>query len=98
MTTLTQSNRHFPWRLTTKIVTAIIGGYLFANALSIFLANALPWIRAEMVADGLLFAFIYWMLVILWVFAHQSLQRGCGGVWIATIILAGIAWLIGVSV
>ena len=84
--------RTFPWRLILQVFTAIVGGYLFANVLAIFFAKVFPDIRAYAVAYGLLLSFLYWTMAIMWVFAHRSLRRGCGGLWLATAILAGLSW------
>ncbi len=84
--------RVFPWRIVCQVFTAIVGGYFFANAASIFLARALPVFRGDAVATGFLLVFIFYTLAVMWVFAHRSLLRGCGMVWLATVILAGLSW------
>ena len=74
---LTQNTlRRLPWALIFRIFTAVVGGYLFASALAVFFAKVFPAWKGEAVAYGLILAFAYWTLAILWVFAQRSLWRG----------------------
>lgn len=80
------------WRLTVQLSTSILGGYLFANTLSIFFALALPDVRVYAVAYGLMLGMLVWALIFIWVFAHHSLWRGCGVIWVGTLVLALLSW------
>ena len=85
------------WRLTLQLFTAVFGGYLFVNTLSIFFATLFTGIQAYAVAYGLVFGMLVWALIILWVFASHSLIRMCGLIWLATLLLAGLSWLLKIS-
>lgn len=92
---LTQNTlRRLPWALIFRIFTAVVAGYLFASALPVFFATVFPALRSLAVAYGLLLAFAFWTLAILWVFAQRSLWRACGPLWLITTLLAGGWWLL----
>lgn len=67
---------------------------MFANALGIFLAKTLPVTRGEAVAWSFMTAFLFYAMAAMWVFAHQSLLKGCGYVWLAIIVLGLLSWSI----
>ena len=92
---LAMNKRRFPWRLIFEVFTAVVGGYLFANAASIFLIHVLPMFRGDAFVIGMLLTFVFYILAIIWVFAHRSLWRGSGMLWLAVLILSGLSWVLG---
>ena len=95
---LTQNTlRRLPWALIFRIFTAVVGGYLFASALAVFFAKVFPAWKGEAVAYGLILAFAWWTLAILWVFAQRSLWRACGLLWLSAALLAGASWLLAAA-
>ncbi|MEM7255036.1 MAG: hypothetical protein AAF493_26845 [Pseudomonadota bacterium] len=84
------------WVAWYRVVTATLGGYLFANAASIAIAKTLPVFRGDAVATAYLLSFILFMLAVMWVYAHRSLWRGCATVWLVTAALGALGFALTV--
>lgn len=93
----TERDHATAWRITFQVLTAAVGGYAFTNAVVVFLIQALPIYRGDAVAIGYLLSFGFYTLAVMWVFAHHSVLRGCGVLWLASLILAVLSWGLTVS-
>ena len=93
----TKRDHAMAWRVTFQVLTAAVGGYVFTNAVAVFLVHALPMYRGDTVAIGYLLSFGFYTLAVMWVFARHSVLRGCGVLWLASLILAVLSWGLTVS-
>ncbi len=85
-------------RVASRLLAALIGGYLLANALAILLVRLLHFVatsRADAVLIGVLFSFIAYLCAVLWAFAARSAMRAWGGLLLVTAVCAAFAWLLG---
>lgn len=69
----------------SRILAAVLGGYLLTNAASVLIAFLLPMPRAHAVATMLLMSFVTLSAVVIWVYATASLKKVWG------VLLVGIA-------
>lgn len=80
-----------------RIVTAIVGGYLFANAAGVLLTILLPVYRGDAVVVAILLSFLLYAAAVMYTFAVHSVRRACFGVWGATALFAMLAWLLTIT-
>lgn len=82
----------YRWQIAARALTAIFGGFALANASGILLAYLLPLPKNEAVTVGMLLSFAIYAGAAMWVFAHRSLIKSAGGIWLlAAIFFALIA-------
>jgi hypothetical protein len=71
----------------SRLLAAVLGGYLLASALAVFLATVLSAPRAEAVLAGMLWSFAVYVLAVIWAFSPVSPGR----VWLG-LLLPGVVW------
>lgn len=84
--------------LLSRLLAAVLGGYLLASALAVLLAAALPPLwglsRAEAVLAGVQWSFVAHVLVVIWAFSPVALAR----MWVVLLssaaAMAAAAWLL----
>lgn len=80
----------------SRLLAAVLGGYLLASALAVFLATVLSEPRAESVLAGMLWSFPAYLLAVIWAFSPVSPGRVWLGLLLPSVVLAGAsAWLAG---
>jgi hypothetical protein len=79
--------------LAFRIAAAVLGGYAFAAAASIWLSYVLPAARADATLTGLLVSFALFAAAIVWAFAARTARRAWLGLLAPTFLFAGLAWL-----
>ncbi|WP_314972249.1 DUF3649 domain-containing protein [Comamonas testosteroni] len=80
----------------SRLLAAVLGGYLLASALAVFLATVLSEPRAESVLAGMLWSFPVYLLAVIWAFSPVSPGRVWLGLLLPSVVLAGAsAWLAG---
>ncbi|BDB69629.1 DUF3649 domain-containing protein [Comamonas thiooxydans] len=80
--------------LLSRLLAAVVGGYLLASVLAVFLATVLSAPRAESVLAGMLWSFSVYVLAVIWAFSPVSPSRVWLGLLLPTVVLAGTsAWL-----
>ena len=80
----------------SRLLAAVLGGYLLASALAVFLAIVLPASRAEAVLAGMLWSFALHVLAVIWAFSPVSPGRVWLGLLLpAAVMAAASAWLAG---
>jgi len=80
----------------SRLLAAVLGGYLLASALAVFLATVLSEPRAESVLAGMLWSFPVYLLAVIWAFSPVSPGRVWLGLLLPSVVLAGVsAWLAG---
>ncbi|TLX56183.1 iron transporter [Stutzerimonas nosocomialis] len=72
-----------PWPVVSRILAALLGGYLFTYAFTAALARLLPLGKADAVVVATLPAFLIYTLAILWAFGCRSARRAWAGLALA---------------
>lgn len=78
----------------SRLLAAVLGGYLLASALAVFLAAALPGPRADAVLAGMQWSFALYVLAVVWAFSPLSPGRVWLGLLVPAAVLAGAAALL----
>jgi hypothetical protein len=81
----------YRFAVTSRVLAAVIGGYLLASLASICLALWLPGARADAVITGMMSSFVFYLLAVLWCFACRSAARAWFGVMLPSAALATLA-------
>ncbi|MBN2991679.1 DUF3649 domain-containing protein [Pseudomonas cedrina subsp. fulgida] len=79
--------------VTSRVLAAVIGGYLMASLASICLALWMPTSRADAVITGMMSSFVFYLLAVLWCFACRSAVRAWFGVMLPSAAFATLAGL-----
>jgi uncharacterized membrane protein YfcA len=87
--------RSVTWRyrgaVASRILAALLGGYLMAYASAALLTVLLPMSRINRVVTASLLSFVVWTAVAIWVFAARSAWRGWWTVLAAAAVMLGLA-------
>lgn len=80
------------WRLAvaSRVIAALIGGYLLTALSSICLAQFLPLARAEAVVLSMTLSFLVYLLAVLWCFACRTAWRAWLGVLLPSAVLGAV--------
>ncbi len=81
--------------VASRVVAAVLGGYVFANVIAIFLSEVLPMPRASAVLAMTLASFALYAAAAIWVFAARTAMRAWLGLAVPSGVLGAAAWLIG---
>ena len=79
--------------VTSRVLAAVVGGYVVAALASVSLSLWLPMARAEAVVTGMMTSFLAYLVAVLWCFACRSAARAWFGVLVPCAILATLAGL-----
>ena len=77
--------------VTSRVLAAVIGGYLMASLAAICLGLWLPTSRADAVVTGMMSSFVFYLLAVLWCFACRTAWRAWAGVMVPSALLATLA-------
>ncbi|MGH8449450.1 DUF3649 domain-containing protein [Pseudomonas sp.] len=77
--------------VTSRVLAAVVGGYLMASLASICLALWLPTSRADAVVTGMMSSFVFYLLAVLWCFACRTAWRAWAGVMVPSALFATLA-------
>jgi uncharacterized protein DUF3649 len=83
--------------IASRVAAAVLGGYVFANVVAIFLAMVLPMPRASAVLAMTLASFALYAAAAIWVFAARTATRAWLGLLVPIAVLGGLSWLIGAA-
>ena len=86
--------------VTSRVLAALFGGYLFAALASISLSLWLPMPRAEAVVSGMMTSFLVYLVAVLWCFASRSAWQAWFGLAVPGLVLAafgGLGYWLGQS-
>ncbi|HEX7782906.1 MAG TPA: iron transporter [Sphingobium sp.] len=84
--------------MASRVIAAVLGGYMLAATLSMALARALPMTREEATTTATLLAVLSLPAAALWVFAARSAWGAWAGIVLATTASGMAAWLLGASI
>ncbi len=76
----------------SRVLAAILGGYVFSYALTAALARLLPLAPADALIVATLPAFLFYTLAVLWAFAARDAWRAWAGVALALPLLLVGFW------
>ena len=79
--------------VTSRLLAAVVGGYMLASLASVCLTLWLPISRADAVVSGMLSSFVFDLLAVIWCFACRTAARAWFGVLVPSAILATLAGL-----
>jgi hypothetical protein len=79
--------------VTSRVLAAVLGGYIVAALASISLSSWLPMARAEAVVTGMMSSFLAYLIAVLWCFACRSAWRAWFGLILASLVLAAVSGL-----
>ena len=80
------------WPTLSRIVAALIGGYLLTYAFTAALARLLPMDKVDALVVATLPSFLVYTLVILWAFACRNAWRAWAGMALALPLAAVGFW------
>ncbi|MBE7373386.1 iron transporter [Pseudomonas lopnurensis] len=72
-----------PWPVISRILAAVLGGYLFTYAFTAALARLLPLAKVDALVVATLASFLVYTLAILWAFGCRSARRAWAGLALA---------------
>ena len=79
--------------VTSRLLAAVVGGYMLASLASVCLTLWLPISRADAVVSDMLSSFVFYLLAVIWCFACRTAARAWFGVLVPSAILATLAGL-----
>ncbi len=86
------------WRhaaqVTVRTLSALLGGYLLAHAVSALSASVLPFARPDRVVAGALLAFPVWCAAAVYAFGARDWKRAAGVPLLLALLMLGLAALL----
>jgi hypothetical protein len=74
--------------VTSRVVAALLGGYLLASLTSVCITQWVPMARADAVITGMLLSFVAYLLAVIWCFACRTAWRAWAGILLPAAVLA----------
>lgn len=88
-----QTGAKYRWAVASRAIAAIVGGYIFTVSASVLLSALAPSLfgmsKPFAVHAGLVSTFLFYLFIIMWVFAAKSATR-------AWVVLLSLSALFGV--
>jgi hypothetical protein len=79
--------------VTSRVLAAVLGGYVVSALASVCLTLWMPMARAEAVVTGMLSSFMVYLLAVIWCFACRTAWRAWFGLILSSLILVALAGL-----
>lgn len=79
--------------ITSRVMAAVLGGYLVATLASLCVTLLLPLPRAEAVLSGLMISFLFYLVAVLWCFACRTAWQAWLGLLVPSALMAVVAAL-----
>ncbi|RLU08217.1 hypothetical protein CS078_14320 [Pseudomonas prosekii] len=79
--------------VTSRVLAAVVGGYVVAALASVSLSLWLPMARAEAVVTGMMTSFLAYLVAVLWCFACRSAWQAWLGMLVPSLVLGAISAL-----
>jgi len=79
--------------VTSRVLAAVMGGYVVAALASVSLSLWLPMARAEAVVTGMMTSFLAYLVAVLWCFACRSAWQAWLGMLVPSLVLGAISAL-----
>lgn len=84
--------------VASRVLAALLGGYILSALASVSLTLWLPMARAEAVVTGMMSSFLVYLVAVLWCFACRSAWQAWFGLILPSLVLAavsGVAYWMG---
>jgi len=79
--------------VTSRVLAAVLGGYIVASLASVSLSMWVPMHRADAVVTGMMISFLAYLGAVIWCFACRSAARAWFGMLVPSLVLAAVAGL-----
>jgi len=79
--------------VTSRVLAAVLGGYVVAALASVSLSLWVPMARADAVVTGMMTSFLAYLGVVIWCFACRTAWRAWLGVIVPSLVLAALSGL-----
>ena len=79
--------------VTSRVLAAVLGGYLVSALASVSLTMWLPMARAEAVVTGMMSSFLVYLVAVLWCFACRTAWQAWIGLMVPSLMLAAVSGL-----
>lgn len=79
--------------VTSRVLAAVLGGYIVAALASVSLTLWVPIARADAVVTGMMTSFLAYLGAVIWCFACRSAWRAWLGLIVPSLVLAAISGL-----
>lgn len=79
--------------VTSRVLAAVLGGYIVAALASVSLSLWLPMVRADAVVTGMMTSFLAYLVAVLWCFACRSAWQAWFGLIVPSLALAAVSGL-----
>lgn len=77
--------------VTSRVLAAVLGGYIVAALASVSLSLWLPMARAEAVVTGMMASFLVYLVAVLWCFACRSAWQAWFGLIVPSLVLVALS-------
>ncbi|MHC8322224.1 DUF3649 domain-containing protein [Pseudomonas sp. GB2N2] len=79
--------------VTSRVLAAVLGGYIVAALASVSLSLWVPMARADAVVTGMMTSFLAYLSAVIWCFACRSAGRAWLGLMVSSLMLAASSGL-----
>lgn len=77
--------------VTSRVLAAVLGGYIVAALASVSLTLWVPMARADAVVTGMMTSFLAYLGAVIWCFACRSAGRAWLGLIVPSLVLAVVS-------
>jgi hypothetical protein len=78
----------YRWAVASRVLAAVLGGYVLAALSSVCMAWLLPMARGEAVVSAMMLSFLVYLVAVLWCFACRTAGRAWLGLAMPALALA----------
>ena len=79
--------------VTSRVLAAVLGGYIVAALASVSLSLWVPMPRADAVVTGMMTSFLAYLVAVLWCFACRGAWQAWFGLIVPSLVLAAVSGL-----
>ncbi|MEZ1315961.1 DUF3649 domain-containing protein [Pseudomonas fluorescens] len=79
--------------VTSRVLAAVVGGYIVAALASVSLSSWVPMARADAVVTGMMTSFLAYLGAVIWCFACRTASRAWLGLSVPCLLLAAVSGL-----
>ena len=79
--------------VTSRVLAAVVGGYIVAALASVSLSLWVPMARADAVVTGMMTSFLAYLGAVIWCFACRTAWRAWLGLIVPSLVLAAVSGL-----
>ncbi|MCP1499737.1 membrane-associated HD superfamily phosphohydrolase [Pseudomonas migulae] len=79
--------------VTSRVLAAVVGGYIVAALASVSLSLWVPMARADAVVTGMMTSFLAYLCAVIWCFACRSAWQAWLGLIVPSLVLAAVSGL-----